>query len=194
MNDVIVKTAARCLLTRYGIPESDDIHIRCIAHVINLMVQAFLVGMDEAEDPDELDWFEADSNIPLHYTPETDKDQVALEKEVDKEEANEAKLTSDQANAKALPVDKELEDLKRMIAEDQALVEEDEVSDISSQSGIKKVSCSNLFLHFPDLTLKPPSFVLLSQKLFPRHNAAYNSAKLLEKNMQGDLKQNVSQD
>lgn len=54
-------------------------HIRCLVHVINLIVQAFLHALDEADDPDIIDYF--DKEIPIHYSAEADVDQVALEAE-----------------------------------------------------------------------------------------------------------------
>ena len=80
VNDVLVSTVARCLLARYGIPENKDAHIRCIAHVINLIVQAFLHGLEEVDDdPDIEDYFNTDA--PIHYDVTQDKEQVALEDE-----------------------------------------------------------------------------------------------------------------
>lgn len=81
VNDVIVETTARCLLARYSIPFTPDMHIRCIAHVINLIVQAFLAGMDEADDPDVLDYYTLHKDSPVHYDVDKDEDQRALEAE-----------------------------------------------------------------------------------------------------------------
>lgn len=56
-------------------------HIRCIAHVVNLVVQALLHDLDEANDPDQDDYFESSKDQPQHYDAESDEDQIALEQE-----------------------------------------------------------------------------------------------------------------
>lgn len=85
MNDVLVTTAARCLLVQYGINPSPHMHIRCVAHVINLVVQAFLHGMDEADDPNITDYFEINKDMPIHYNVDEDEDQLEMENEELKE-------------------------------------------------------------------------------------------------------------
>lgn len=82
VNDVLVKTTGRFILTRYGIPWTPDMHIRCIAHVVNLVVQAFLAAIDEADDPDEVDYYKLNKGNPIHYNVEEDEEQIALEAEV----------------------------------------------------------------------------------------------------------------
>lgn len=69
----------KILQERYNIQESDDRHIRCAAHVINLVVQSFLFGVDEAEDPDEVDYYEFHKHQDLVYDPTTDEEQLSLE-------------------------------------------------------------------------------------------------------------------
>jgi hypothetical protein len=81
VNDVVVSTAARCLLARYDIPFTPDMHIRCIAHVINLVVQAFLFGIDEGDDPELDDWYELNKDAPIHYDIDKDQEQRALDEE-----------------------------------------------------------------------------------------------------------------
>ena len=142
VNDVIVETVARCLLTRYGIPESSNMHIRCIAHVINLVVQDFLAGMDEADDPDIFDWFESNKEAPLHYDPATDPEQLALEKETD-DDTIDLSLTPTEIEAK--------DDLEKDMAADNEMIEEEELEAISGQSAIKRVS--SLFLLIFSLVL-----------------------------------------
>jgi hypothetical protein len=83
---MIVTTAAQLMLARYGIPYTPDMHIRCIAHVVNLVVQAFLAAMDEADDPDMLDYFTLHKDAPLHYDVNEDKDQAELEAEADNDD------------------------------------------------------------------------------------------------------------
>lgn len=40
-------------------------HIRSIAYVISLVVQALLFGIDEADDPEKEDW-----DAPIYYDPD----------------------------------------------------------------------------------------------------------------------------
>jgi len=56
-------------------------HIRCIAHVINLVVQAFLYAIDEGDNPDVEDWYELNKDTPIHYDITKDQDQQALDSE-----------------------------------------------------------------------------------------------------------------
>jgi len=121
VNDVIVQTAARCLLERYDIPPTDDMHIRCIAHVINLVVQAFLAALDEAPDPDIHDLFDDAQDFPLHYDVGVDDAQIELEAEV----INEDELMDD----------------------DELLhIFEDDLDSLSKESALKRVSSSDFCL------------------------------------------------
>ena len=43
----------RCILARYEVPFRPNMHIRCIAYVINLVVQALLIGIDEGVVPEK---------------------------------------------------------------------------------------------------------------------------------------------
>ncbi|KAJ2920184.1 hypothetical protein MD484_g20, partial [Candolleomyces efflorescens] len=83
VNDVIFQTAARYLLSLYNIPENPDRHIRCLAHVINLVVQAMMAALDEA-DPcddfgDENDYFLLHKDAPVYYDVTEDQAQNELE-------------------------------------------------------------------------------------------------------------------
>lgn len=118
VNDIIVETAARCLLARYNIPWTPDMHIRCIAHVINLVVQAFLYGIDEADDPDIVDNFDSNKDTPIHYNINEDEDQIAMENEAMEDLASQADI-QESVN----------------LAEEAILMEE-----ITGQSPIKRVS------------------------------------------------------
>jgi hypothetical protein len=90
VNDVVVSTASRCLLARYGIAFQPDCHIRCIAHIVNLVVQALLSTLEEADDPDILDYFEIHKGEAIHYNVDDDEDQAALEaEEIDEQDVAE---------------------------------------------------------------------------------------------------------
>ncbi|KAF5317764.1 hypothetical protein D9619_012500 [Psilocybe cf. subviscida] len=81
VNDVLVDTVAKRLLERYGVPYTPDCHIRCFAHITNLVVQSFLASMDEAPDPDDDDEYADITDYPLHYDVDADEEQIALESE-----------------------------------------------------------------------------------------------------------------
>ena len=81
VNDVIVATIGRFLLTKYGIPESPNQHIRCLCHVVNLVVQSILAVLGEADDPRNNDHFLLNKAQPLHLDIDNDLDQVALDHE-----------------------------------------------------------------------------------------------------------------
>jgi len=78
---VLVATVARTLLTKYGIPESPNLHIRCACHVVNLVVQAILLALGEADDPDNVDYFTLNKDQALHFDVSTDPDQIELDNE-----------------------------------------------------------------------------------------------------------------
>ena len=81
MNDVIVSTVSRHLLNKYRIPESPNQQIRCLCHVINLVVQSILANLGEAEDPKDNDHFLLNKAQPFHLDIDNDPDQVALDRE-----------------------------------------------------------------------------------------------------------------
>jgi heme exporter protein D len=107
VNDVIVEVVARCLLARYNIPFTPDMHIRCIAHVVNLVVQAILHVAGEADNPDDVDWYELNKDCPLHYDVNNDEDQQALESD---------ELRTSDSNANALDEGESQETLKDAVA------------------------------------------------------------------------------
>lgn len=81
VNDVLVKTVSKKLLKRYNVPYTPDSHIRCFAHIVNLIVQAFLASMDEAPDPDDEDQYADITDYPLHYDVDAEDEQIALKSE-----------------------------------------------------------------------------------------------------------------
>jgi hypothetical protein len=81
VNDVLIATVARILLTKYGIPELTNLHIRCTFHVINLVIQDILAALGEADDPDDVDYYSLHKEQPFHLDIDTDSDQVAMDNE-----------------------------------------------------------------------------------------------------------------
>jgi len=72
---VIIATVARILSAKYGIPELPNLHIRCFCHVVNLVVQAILTALGEADDPDNIDYCSLNKEQPFHLDINTDPDQ-----------------------------------------------------------------------------------------------------------------------
>ncbi|KAG6839502.1 hypothetical protein C0991_002004, partial [Blastosporella zonata] len=56
-------------------------HVRCTAHVINLVIQAMLFVMEEADNPSICNYYEVDKSAPIHYDPSNDDEQSELDKE-----------------------------------------------------------------------------------------------------------------
>ncbi|KAF6750660.1 hypothetical protein DFP72DRAFT_817500, partial [Ephemerocybe angulata] len=93
-NDEIYRNVSRYLVSIYGTTSHPDRHIRCLAHVLNLVVQAILADLKEAdaqnEDPDEPlknddknDDYLGNKDTPIHYDVSTDRDQCELEAQRD---------------------------------------------------------------------------------------------------------------
>ena len=74
-------TVAWILLAKYGIPQSPNLHIHCICHIVNLVVQAILATLGEADNPDKVDYFTLNKEQPLHLDINVDPDQVGLDNE-----------------------------------------------------------------------------------------------------------------
>jgi hypothetical protein len=80
--DVLARVLGILLMERYGMQfHSDNARIRCLAHVVNIVVQTLLKQLNEAEDPDVLDWFEANKHLPIHYDGDEDEEVKAMEDE-----------------------------------------------------------------------------------------------------------------
>lgn len=81
-NDVLARTLEGLLMQRYGIhfsPENGQ--IRCLAHVVNLVVQKVLSSVLDADDPDINDYYLANKFLPFHYDLGSDEDLQVLESE-----------------------------------------------------------------------------------------------------------------
>jgi len=157
-----METAAHCLLACYNIPWTPDMHIWCIAHVINLVVQAFLHGIDEADDPNIVDNFDSNKDDPIHYNINEDEDQITMENEAIEDLTSQADIP-ESVNP----------------AEEAMLMEE-----IAGQSPIKCVSVLYMF----DIIVLIVLWILLScgslpPKLYHPLNAVSSSRRLLTINM-----------
>ena len=59
-----------------------------MAHVVNLIIQALLASLNEAEDPDINDYYIPNKHLPFHYDPDDDDEVQQMEAE-DEEEGDE---------------------------------------------------------------------------------------------------------
>ena len=70
------------LMEHYGMEfHSDNARIHCLAHVVNIVIQTLLKQLNEAEDPEILDWFEGNRHLPVHYDGDEDEEVEAMEAE-----------------------------------------------------------------------------------------------------------------
>lgn len=79
-NDVLAQTLTGLLMERYGIhfsPENGQ--IRCLAHVVNLVVQKILSALIDTDDPEESDWYLLHKFLPFHFDVKDDDEQNMLE-------------------------------------------------------------------------------------------------------------------
>ncbi|TDL22028.1 hypothetical protein BD410DRAFT_695514, partial [Rickenella mellea] len=73
VNNVLAHTLATVLLHRYDIHFTpDNGQIRCLPHVVNLVVQKILSDFRKATDPDVDDWYIPNKHEPFHYDIEKD--------------------------------------------------------------------------------------------------------------------------
>lgn len=81
--DVLARTVGKILLDRYHINfHEDNNRARCLAHVVNLVVQSILASLGEAKDPDDDDNFLSNKSQPFHFDADNDEDVLAMENEV----------------------------------------------------------------------------------------------------------------
>lgn len=175
VNDVIVATAARCLLARYGIPFTEDMHIRCIAHVINLVVQAFLHAIDEAVDPEVEDWYELNKDEPIYYDISKDPDQIELEDE---------EIPKGDKGGIVIEGDGDIEDDDAEVLDAEEI---ESIEEVGSKGAVTRVRPSNfyyliLILKFDTVHL---SYASLSQKLYHLPSVVCNSRRLPKRSMVG---------
>ena len=80
VNDVLARTLTGLLMQKYGIhfsPENGQ--IRCLAHVVNLVVQKILASLIDADDLDDNDWYLLHKFLPFHYEVDDDEELNAME-------------------------------------------------------------------------------------------------------------------
>jgi len=93
-NDTLITALSKILINQFDIQfVPGNSQIRCLNHVLNLVVQKVLATLNEAEDPDNLDYF--DKSLPVHYSAEDDPDQLELEREKDEDIDEDAEEETD---------------------------------------------------------------------------------------------------
>ena len=72
-------------MERYGVPfHPNNSHIRCLAHVVNLVAQKVLSVAKEVDDPKFQDYYEQlNKQFPVHYNLDGDEDLQDFENEED---------------------------------------------------------------------------------------------------------------
>jgi hypothetical protein len=80
--NVLAHVLGILLMERYGMQfHSENAQIWCLAHAVNIVVQTLLKQLNEAEDPDILNWFDANKHLLIHYDVDNDEDVKAMEAE-----------------------------------------------------------------------------------------------------------------
>ncbi|GJF01034.1 hypothetical protein PsYK624_173400, partial [Phanerochaete sordida] len=84
VNGVATRYLSKRISGKQDRTNARDMQVGCAAHVVNLVVQAFLSGLGLAPDPDEEDLYESARAFDLVYDPEQDpevQEQLAAAKE-----------------------------------------------------------------------------------------------------------------
>ncbi|KAF7341071.1 hypothetical protein MSAN_02093200 [Mycena sanguinolenta] len=100
-NDVLLQALSRLLMRKFDIqfvPANSQ--IRCLAHVVNLVVQKFLAALDDAEDPENVDDYIPNKDLPFHYDADSDPEVIAMEQEVFTEQPGEENEEDDASGLK----------------------------------------------------------------------------------------------
>ncbi|KAI1782569.1 hypothetical protein LXA43DRAFT_905418 [Ganoderma leucocontextum] len=136
-NDVLARTLGVLLLKRYGLhftPENGQ--IRCLAHVVNLVVQKILHELFEADDPALQDYYELfNKHLPIHYDLDADEENQQLQTEGKEERAKARQTQVDDSSADEAGNEGE-EDSEDL---DALLDGEDLGSEVAGASAVKKL-------------------------------------------------------
>lgn len=80
---MLIRALSRLLREKFDIQFApDNSQIRCLAHVVNLILQKLLAALEEAIDPSLEDDYLLNKDLPFHYDPTLDDDLNELEREV----------------------------------------------------------------------------------------------------------------
>lgn len=118
-NDVMMQGVCILLESRYDITlDSANSQIRCFAHVLNLVVQACLHSLKEAEDPEIFDYYyKLHRRDPIHYDEDmADADAAAESLNEPGEEDSDAMIIDiDKGDDASSEVEEEISDLLRKL-------------------------------------------------------------------------------
>jgi hypothetical protein len=159
-NDTLALALERLLDVRYNI-KFDPAHHRgrCLAHVVNLIVQKLLKSLGEIDDdPEDLDYFLLNRTADIHYSVDDDRDVMDMESQ------------------EAVRMDTSAAEAARKLAEAGSKEEEDddddEDGDSSENTPLKKVStflcsCSLLTVFIAPLAMHQNRCITSAPLSFP---------------------------
>ena len=114
-NDVLAEYVSRLLLKRYGVQFSpENGRIRCIAHVINLIVQKILSTLSAADDPAVVDYYDLyNKHLPAHL------DINELDEDLEAADATDGAAAKERKKPGKTGIKKDVEDdgLEELLAE-----------------------------------------------------------------------------
>ncbi|TRM56818.1 hypothetical protein BD626DRAFT_413086, partial [Schizophyllum amplum] len=136
-------------LSRYGIPfNTDNAQIRCIAHVINLVVQKILSVFKEVDaDPDVKDYYELFlKHLPIHFSVDDDEDLCEWEAEGDEEDEIEVMDMSAVPDEDGEGESEGEDDVQAAFDEDEEAEAEGDMANLSAleklRTACKKIVCT----------------------------------------------------
>ena len=77
--------------------------MHCLAHIVNIVVQTLLKQLNEAKDPEILNWFEGNRHLPVHYN--RDEDEVKAMEAEDLVAVEDGRTEIDEISEDELPKD-----------------------------------------------------------------------------------------
>ena len=95
-----------------------------MAHVVNLIVQALLAALNEADDPEKDDYYIPNKHLPSHYDPDDDNEVWEMEAEGNKPDDE----------------DEEFEELLNMLDLENEELNNEVTAKVVNLSEVKKVS------------------------------------------------------
>ncbi|KAG2138040.1 ribonuclease H-like domain-containing protein [Suillus bovinus] len=150
INDEWELSTGKFLQERYDIQfHKGNAQIRCMAHVVNLVVQAMLASLDEARDPEEEDYFVPNKHLPFHYDLNNDTDLQELEQEQDSDNIENNDLELDKEAEKLLNEFHRLSPVKKLheTEENSFISSATEAVPYDFQAGLRKLLCTLMVIH-----------------------------------------------
>lgn len=134
-NDVLARTLTRLLLKRYNITFApQNAQIRCLAHVVNLVVQKIFSELLGVSDPALDDYYELWKHLPVHFDVEAE-DKAEAEAEEERAKVDPKAVPTDGDEDLAWDVDDD-EDLRVFLSE---MDSTDTGSERAGKRAVKKV-------------------------------------------------------